>query len=230
MKDKISLTDELLSKAAAEYMDAYVASLSGEDIPEEYEPSPGYRAGIDRLITRMELRDSIRRYARNAAALFLVCLLGAAGFLGINTEARADFLAWLRSGYESSIIYRYAVEAAEAPLPDCELTWVPDGYELTDSFNDENHLALIYENGEGDGIVFSCNRMTEYSLMQIGLTKEYTSEIMSINGCDAELFRFDDGETSLIWLDNESGFIYSVSGTANESVILHIAKNINIAK
>ena len=223
---KIVFTDHALREAAAEYRDAMLAAMP---IPEEgmHEPSAEYRSKMAALIKKMERRDARRRWTRSAAAVFLVFILGSGAFLGVNGEARADFLAWLRSSYENSILYRYVGES-EAPLPDCELTWLPDGYELTVNDRDENSLTMMYENGNGEGFIFSCDRMTENSLMQIGLTDNYTSTRMKINGYDVELFEDDDGRIALVWMD-DGGFIYMINANKLEkTVIMHIFDGIEL--
>lgn len=230
---EIIISDYALKCAAAEYREAVLAALpTPEEIP-DHEFSAEYVAKREKLIRRAELRKSARRWAKNAAALFLVCFLSAGAFLGINSEAHADFLAWARGIYEKSIIYRFVGEESAAPLPVCELTWVPEGYELMDSFRDENSFALVYENEYGDAFIFSCDRMTEYSLMQLIPTGEGYSEKVWVNGMSGEMFIATDGsmDNELVWYEENSNFIYVLNcSNLDIPVILHIAKNINIAK
>lgn len=219
---EIIITDRALKSAAAEYREAMLAELP---MPSEceHEFSAEYVKKRDELIRRTHRRNDFGRYMRNVAAVFIVLILGSGAFLGVNGEARADFLAWARSLYENSIIYRYSGESESAPLPYCELTWVPEGYELVTSERDENSLAMVYVNENGSSFIFSCNRMTEYSLMQVGLTDVHTSTKLELNAYDAELFKFEDESLALVWLDSDNGFIYTINAESiSEDVIMHI--------
>ena len=226
---EIIITDYALRCAAAEYRSAMLAGLPKP--PEcEHEFSAEYIEKRDKLIRRVERIQISRRFAQNAAAIILALVLGSGVFLGINGEARADFFAWLRNAYENSIIYRFAGEESVAPLPDCELTWVPEDYELALNERDNDSVTMVYENKNGDGLIFSCDRITENSLMQIGITTEFTSEIIAGNGYDAELITSEDGSCALIWLDNENGFIYAINGFIDESDIMHIFRSIELTQ
>jgi len=229
---KVEITEYALRCAAAEYREAMLAALP-KPSECEYEFSDEYYEKRDSLIRKTERRSSLRRICKNVAAVFLVCFLGAGAFLGINGEARADFLRWVREVYENSIIYHFAGEATEAPLPDCELTWIPEGYELVRDEQDENSLTMVYENDNGEGFIFSCDRMTEYSLVQLIPTGDNIVKPININNMSGELYIAADGsnDNDIIWMDNELGIFYYLGSNAlDEIVILHIAKNINIAK
>ncbi len=227
---EIIITDRALESAAAEYREAMLAELP---MPSEceHEFSAEYVKKRDELIRRTHRRSTIGRYMRNVAAIFIAVILGSGAFLGVNGEARADFLAWARSLYENSIIYRYSGESESAPLPYCELTWVPEDYELVIDDRYEDSLTMVYRNANGDSFIFSCERMTEYSLMQIELTDVHTSTKLELNAYDAELFESDDGSLALLWMDNESGFIYMINANAlDETDVIHIFDDIKYTK
>lgn len=227
---EIIITDRALESAAAEYRDAMLGALP-KPSECEHEFSAEYVQKRDELILRTHRRSTIGRYMRNVAAVFIVLILGSGAFLGVNGEARADFLAWARSLYENSIIYRYSGESESAPLPYCELIWVPEGYELVTSERDEDSHIMVYENELSKQLIFTCNRMTEYSLMQVGLTDVHTSTKLELNAYDAELFKFEDESLALIWLDSDNGFIYTINAESiSEDVIMHIFDDIKYTK
>ena len=227
---KSNFTDKELKAALAEYRNAILASIPDPEEP-EFEPSPRYKASMTRLLRKMERKERLHRYSRRAAAAVLVFFLGFGTFIAADVNVRADFLTWLRSTYENSVIYRYIGVQNNAPLPQCELTWIPDGYELVSSEQGVDSLVMVYEDVKSDVFIFTCDRLAESSFIQIGITEKPASERATVNGLEAELFRFQDGDLYLVWIDNKSEFIYSLNGNAlDEFVILHIAESVKITK
>lgn len=228
----IVFTDDFLRSAAAEVREVMLRTLPA---PSEcsHEFSGGFKAKMETLIRRMELRDSLRRLGRSAAAVFLALIVSLSGWLAVDADARADFMSWAREVYESSIIYRYfGGEKALTELPDVELGWLPEGYVEVVRDADEESCVIVYES-ENDTIVLTVfltqdGLHSEYLFGNI----EYVYRSLEINGMDAELYLIQDGSSSneLTWFDAKNGVAFQLSTYLSETDMLHIAESANLSE
>lgn len=230
---KTVLTDEALRGAAAEVREAMLRSMPA---PEEcvHEFSAEYEAKTERLIKRVELRESVRRISRSAAAVLLAVMVGLSGWLAVDAEARAELFSWTRELHEDRMIYRYSVgDKALTELPEVELTWLPEGYTEVVRDVDDDECIIVCRNKEGEGFVFLCR------LVEPGMHKEllfgdheYDASEVKINGMDGDLYIVTDGSSSnaLVWFDETRGLVYSLNAYLDESVMLHIAKGVELTE
>lgn len=225
---RYSKSERELDRYIFEAAEAMLAALPEPEDCEEPRTSPQYKAKMSRLFKKTERRERFRSYSRRAAAVLLAFVLGSGTFLGINSEARADFGAWLKAEYQGSIFYRYMCGDTNTPMPEIEFGWLPEGYELTLKDELENSLTYIYENGD-NGFIFSCDRMTENNLTQFFPKETDICREVSVNGAEAEMWISENGNSRIIWKEDNSNFIYSVDGNLNECDILHIAEEIKTA-
>lgn len=228
----IVFTDDALRSAAAEVREVMLRALPP---PSEctHEFSGGFKSKMETLIRRMELRDGLRRLGRSAAAVFLALIVSLSGWLAVDAEARAGFVNWAREVYESSIIYRYfGNEKSLTELPEVELGWLPEGYVEVIRDADEESCVIVYAN-EADpelGFIVSLHLMTDGRTLELLPKGEYAVKTVEVNGIQGELYiPEDEGESSdLILMDESKGLLITIGATLEESVILHIAKNLNL--
>lgn len=225
-KDK--LTDEMIARAASEYVEAWLASIpEPEELP--FEPSPKYKANMAKLLKKMERREKMHRFTRCAAAFFLVLFLGSAAFVGLMPEARAGFTNWVRTAYDDTFTVNFRGDEVPEKMPVCELTWVPAGCELIKKTEAYNYFSLVYEDANEQGFIFSYSLMTGNSSMFIGVDERAESERIYLDDREAEIFYSEDGDIMVLWTD-EDGFAYSVMGNLEKSVIERIAEGVKITK
>ena len=225
---KRTKSERELDRYIREAAEAMLEALPEPGDLEEPTTSPQYKAKMARLIRKMERKESFRYYARHAAAVLLVFVLGSGAFLGINGEARADFGAWLKAEYQGSIIYRYMGGDTDTPMPEIEFGWLPEGYELALKDKQENSLTYIYESGD-NGFIFSCDRMTDNNLIQFFPKETDICRKVSVNGLEAEMWISENGNSCIIWREENANLIYSVDGNLSEYDIMHIAEEIKTA-
>ena len=103
---KFEISDRALKEAAG----AVVTSLLGA-LPEPEELAHDFSDGFEekmRLVIAKEKRHSaFRKFGRRAAAVILAALVGMGAWLAVDQEARAMVSQWIRTVYESSVIYRF---------------------------------------------------------------------------------------------------------------------------
>lgn len=106
---KFEISDRALKEAAG----AVVTSLLGA-LPEPEELAHDFSDGFEekmRLVIAKEKRHSaFRKFGRRAAAVILAALVGMGAWLAVDQEARAMVSQWIRTVYESSVIYRYLAQ------------------------------------------------------------------------------------------------------------------------
>ena len=226
---RYSKSERELDRYIFEAAEAMLAALPEPEDCEEPRTSPQYKAKMSRLFKKTERRERFRSYSRRAAAVLIVIVLGSGAFLGINSEARADFGAWLKAEYQGSIFYRYMGGDTNTPMPEIEFGWLPEGYELTLKDELENSLTIIFENTLGNMLILSCYRMTENNLMQLFPKETDICREVSVNGAEAEMWISENGLVCIVWREENANLIYSVDGNLNECDILHIAEEIKTA-
>ncbi|MBR5491254.1 MAG: DUF4367 domain-containing protein [Oscillospiraceae bacterium] len=225
---KKPISDKQLDKYICEAAEAMLASLPKAENCEEPALSPQFEAKMTKLFEKMEGRKRIQIHLRRVAAVFILIILGSGAFIGLNSEARAEFGGWLRASYEGSIIYRFLGESPQAPMPEIEFGWLPEGCELILKDELENSLTYIYECGD-EGFIFSCNRMTENNLTQLFPKDTDICKEVSIKGVKAEMWISENGLVCIVWTDDKENFIYTLESAMSEYDILHIAEEIKTA-
>lgn len=226
---KKQISDADLIKAAK-----LVGKAMRESLPDpgtcQYEFSPEFEERIFRIGQKAKRRRILIRYTRRVAAIFAVVLLSTSVWLAIDTTARAEFFAWVREVYENSIIYRFRGEATEGDLPECTVTWLPEGYSSVSEDKTQTTKYITYSDGEKE--IYLNWRKISSSTISATLTDDIETKTVFVNGISAELIVPIDKtmSTELIWVDQEAGLIYSLSGVLAEEDLLRIAESISVAK
>ena len=168
------------------------------------------------------------RIAQAAACLLLVALLSGCTVLAISPEARAAFVGWVREVSEGWFVYRYTGEDQSAPenVVYCP-TWVPDEYKLTTEPKAGTHSIAIYENPEGDIIIFNCSMNTESINLQI---EHRNTQLIPVNVSDISADLYLDntsGNTNyLVWEDENKQMIFWIASTLDGETMIKIAESV----
>ena len=92
----MKITDEMLYRHAAEARDIWLDTLPDDNEIPEHQFSDEFNKEIDRLITLSHKRKQPSRRLQRIAAMFAVIIIGASSFIGVNAEARAAFIGWVK--------------------------------------------------------------------------------------------------------------------------------------
>ena len=218
--------EELLREAVADSCNGILDSLPEPEELEELTFSSAFETKMARLIARIGRRERIKRLLANAAAVFLVLLMGAGIWLAVNVEARAAFTTWMREMYEDSFVYWFFNERSGNALPEYTLGWVPEGYEEIDYQVTEFDTLAIYSYDK-DYIYFSYFEGNENTLLDIAFVKEYKT--VYINGLAADLhLGFEGKQNSLVWIDEKSGIVFGIHSLLPEDAMIAMAESVRL--
>lgn len=225
----ISFSDEQLQQAAYAVREALIISLPEPD-EIEHEFSASFSSKITALIKREKNQRNIMHIMRGVAAIFLAALIGSGLWLSFDAEVRADFVWWVRSVYENSVLYEYFGNRKVGVLPKCEFGWLPDGYVKAIENIGEESGTVLFTSNDGEDIVFF------YGYMYVGSDSEILTvsdnkiiyESVKVNGNSAD-FYLDSGENEaniLWWIDEESGIAFDLNSLLGKEEMIKIAENI----
>ncbi len=183
------ITDEMLRSSAARSSELFAYTIASDYDPvQQYEPSDLFGKKIRRLLRRAR-HPYFYKAIQRIASLFLAAILAGSMYLAVDTEARAAFLDWIKEVYEHSIVYRILPKPTAKALPQCELTWLPDGFGGPIVYQDDTTYTALYKNQitGNDLIVFYCLLNDE---MQTSVYKGYKQDKIEMRGDRAEMSDF----------------------------------------
>ena len=222
--------ETVISRACEEYAGAVPCP---EEVP-EHEFSPEFEARMAEAAKKVSRKTGVVQFARRAAAVFAAVVLSLGCWLAVDGETRADFVSWLREGYESSVLYSFRNEIADSGLPDVELGWIPEGYELVEESRDDTQLIFVYRNAESDKeMIFSISRPENNGYFGLIFEESEAEHIQTnVNGMYADLYLScsESVNSSIVWIDEQNVIIYSIFAYLNEDDILHIAENVKLSE
>ena len=165
------------------------------------------------------------RTLRQAAACFLALLVLGGAYLGADSQARAGFLRWVRQVYQTQIVYRFAGEAEESGV--YRPGWVPEGYTEW-KVSEGAVVTAYYVNTDEEIMDFSYGPMQEGAAIAITDTDQAIIKPLEINGFSGTLYLSAEPALSnaLIWMDEEKGMFFGISGFLDESDMLHMAESV----
>lgn len=223
MRDQ--LTDEMLIQASKQVAASIKASLP---VPEEchHEFPPEFEGDMKRLIAQTERRGHIHKYLQRAIAACLAVVISLSTWLAVDAEARAAFVKWVKTVYEQSVVYEFFHSGDEQVWGGYRLGWVPEGYIMEHIVSGEIVTTIVYQ-GEKDGIYFT------YEYSGNGAQTELFPgvsdvETVQVNGMSGEFYLSQDpGESnSLVWFDEKSGVLFSISSFMDKEAMIQMAKSI----
>lgn len=215
-------------RAAAQLVRESMLRVLEEKEPEEHSFTEAFLEKIRKLVVIDRRRMRTRVFYQRVAGIILGILIGSGFFLAFNPEARADFLNWVRTTYENSILYEFfqGAKKEEATLPEIEFTWLPGEYEIQEVFND-GHSKTILLSSINDTMILKCWLIGTDDHFE-AFTEDYESEDLTIFGNTAEYFRPKDTVTAgvLVWTNKDSSVMYYLSSHYSQETVLRIAENI----
>lgn len=219
------VTDEVLRQAAWE-----ACMKMNDHLPKpedcQHDFSKRFLRKMKKLLFRAD-HPALCRVLRSAACVALVLLLGFGSVLCVSAEARAAVMDWVRQQYESFYEYVFPGTGGTSEPKHYQPGWMPEGYELVTSIEDETGVDYVYCDSEGQMAVFSYYFDPESLKLYIESVEGEYREV-EVNGFRAELYLAKDDSSAgdLIWIDENTGIVFCVSAPGGEEVLLKIAENI----
>ena len=225
------ISENQLKLAAAQVREAMLSSL-----PEPQDCAGQFTEEFERQIRNLKQqhakKESAKQVRRRIAAALIALLVGASLLLTVSPQARASVKAWIKKTFDTYTQYWFQGETGGV-LPEYELTWIPEGYEMVREEPLSKSRTLVYQRGDDETDAF----VVDYSLAQEDsyliwdpLGFEYEVEVVSIQGNHGELY-ISQEETRghcLIFLDEENDVVFTISAFLRPKDILHIADGIKL--
>lgn len=226
---EFSFSDKDLQLAAGKVRTALLESLPA--------PSDCTHEFSDSFLEKLEvvIQQGRKPLARTTillriAAVFMALLIGAGALFAFSPEVRAAVNQWVREVYENSILYRYIEEKESFVFPDYEVSWLPEGYEKSDVYKDDDLISALYENESGESIIINLYLMQNGRIHEMVYQKgtEYIHETLFINGLLANYYEVPDHSDSndLFVFNENQKVVLHINGFLDKELMVHIAESI----
>ena len=225
------ITDEELVVATTMVSEAMLRAL-----PEPEECMGQFTAQFEEKIEKLKKtaarKASWKKFARSAVAAVLVVLIGFSMLCVFNTEVRATVIGWFKKTFENCTTYWFD-DNNEGIIPEYEISWIPDGYELVFDKTLPDSIVKLYQNpqNELEGFTFACFKpQVDSPVTAEMLGAEYIVEQVHINGNTGDLYiALDPNEShGLIWSDDNNQVAFTITSFLPPEVILHIAESVKL--
>lgn len=197
--------------------------------------SPRYQRWERRLLAdpagfvRRQCRPVWQKALRMAACLILCAALALVAVMAASPTARAWVVDRVVTWMETYTQFRFYGQNAQGVTADWRPAYVPEGFEETDVYWEENvsSLELTYENGNGGVIVLTAVPAAQSNSFNVD-NEHSTYQEIRLNEQSAHLFSSNtDGYPSyLIWIDEGRSTAFQISSNIDVEEILKIAENV----
>lgn len=228
----MKLTDEMIAKAAQDYEQSVLDSLSVT----EHAFSPAFERRMKRLIRRQEQPVGYL-YLRRAVCAILAIVLCVGAFLMLHPEARAAVTEWLRRQFAFSTYYHPSEDAYISTAPSREKPVFYDLGQLPDGCS----LSLRHVSNEGGFVTYFTDTRKEMTLKyffasescHVYISNEgYDVRYVNVhdNAADLYLAVAEDSPNKLVWSSDDGSVIFVLTAPYGESEMLCLAENVCVGK
>ena len=239
----MSFDKKQLKDATAFLREAYESSLSE---PSQAQPqySPDFLQKMEKLGRCYRKQKVVKSITKYVAILLVALMLTGGLFLSLNTEARAIFQAWYRSISAERYTYRFTENRRGQPLPDYEITWLPEGYYHSKTRRYENTTLVGYKKEDPKsryiipmGLEYFWISDQIAMAMPIGDYGGHTitEQSITVNGNPAYLYedinRWNNTRSyDLVWVDQDAGLVFRLGTSLSVEETIAVAESIRTVK
>lgn len=201
--------------------------LSCEEWAQSLPDAPAYtlsRKGKKRLnaiVDRME-EGTLRRYSKRTTRYALVAAVAAVLFTATTVFAvvgQQEFGIFRKSDMAQ---YTVNGSSGRSAASDLTVSYVVDGFELTDSYNNGRIITdILYSSDDGNS--YTVSRLFDDGILTFD-TEDYDVQEIEYNGINYTFYRGAENDRGLIW--NFGGYIYCVSGNISLEELLNVANSV----
>lgn len=161
-----------------------------------------------------------RKYAVRAACIFLALIVFSCATIFSVSAWRVRFLNFMFNKDAPNTDYNFTDEKPAPQMDDrLKLNYIPDGFELDDSFSGQRSITLSFIRGKDYFCVSSDELDANFNID----TENAEMEKTKINGFDA-IYISNQNANSLIWYDDDRA--YTITGNISKDEIFKIAKGL----
>lgn len=214
-------------RAAAQLVRESMLRVLEEKEPEEHSFTEAFLEKIRKLVVIDRRRMRTRVFYQRVAGIILGILIGSGFFLAFNPEARADFLNWVRTTYENSILYEFfqGAKKDEALLPEIEFTWLPGEYEIQEIYNDGHSMTFLLASNENN-MLLNCWLIDEADQYEV-FTDDYIREETQVSGSSADFYRsINSSANILVWTNANNSVELNLNARCSKEEMIKIAEGI----
>lgn len=188
-------------------------------IPERYDLK--MRWLIKHYRYRKNIAESLRYGKKIASIIILIMGMSFAGLLSFE-EVRAACYNVIIHIYEKYVQFDFISNSSDT-IENLECTYLPEGYYLSESIEDEYRLLLTYTNDSDDIIELIVSFQNASTYVD---NEHYIMSDIQINGVDGKFFESTDVgfQNSLTWHTEQGDFI--LSSSLEKEIMVKIAENI----
>lgn len=216
---------ESMKAACKLALDEYLKDYNNIEIKNKPNYSMDFRRKLRDISINRNIPSKLKFITKRVAIFILICLLSFSTFLAINSEARERVFNWIIETFPKfSIFTSDSSDELNEPieLGELQINYIPDEFELTDTFEDQEMLIYIYES----------KTQEQFDIMLVdasGAARSYydteDAEIEEIIIKESQGYTWErDGIRYLIW--TQGGIEYHISGDLNLDEIIKIGENI----
>lgn len=218
-----------------------VASEFSEELsdPQPVVMSPHFKKQMEAMLkdpngwAKRRERPVWKRFLQTAASIVLVCSLSLGALMVASPTVRAAVVNWVMEWYETYVVYRFFEEPVEdqlLPMPEYQITKLPDGYSEDGDLQElPNDTEIKYRSESGETIRFEYMRMHQGRILMV-CTENMVVTDVTVNGCPGQLYVSTDPEQSnaLIWNDDANGLQFIIDGFASEADLMQMAESVSL--
>ncbi|MDE6454756.1 MAG: DUF4367 domain-containing protein, partial [Dysosmobacter sp.] len=200
--------------------------------PPEHTFSPAFERKMKKLLRRGR-HPVWYRTLHAAACVLLALILSGCAVLAVSQEAREVFAGWVREVHETYFLYRFFGDKEKEPVSDesavYQPAYVPAGYRMERKNVLDGIVSILYINDQSGSLaVFGCFLDTGSSVLQVERDPEDIHKKVFVNGISADLYLdAEEGEANvLVWVDEENGAAFRISGVFGEEELIAMAESV----
>ncbi len=226
------ISEDLIKLAVEEAAKKLVEeSQCGEQY--EHQFSPKFERKMKMLIYKTK-HPVFYGVMRSVASVLLVLSIVASLVLAVNVEARAKVLGWVQKQLDGATIYYgmggNALQNPSAEFPEYMIKYVPSGYEeILRTKNDKQGLQMFADE-EGFCLTFTYLNNTESTTLWVfgadGSIPEIEQVMIGEDKAEYRNYKESTQSDSLLWIDDETDILFSVSGLFSLEELIEIAESV----
>lgn len=219
--------DELLSDAfRLQYENEINNGPTDQDLEAMHPFTQEHMKKAEELSRKHKKRKSLWRTQLGKAAAIILCVVTAAAVITMSNPVIrgnvSNAVTHLIDEY-ISIDFANAGDNEKIDISKTRITYIPEGYALTEDHSEKERISHIYSNDEGEYIIVDIENSRDIELASDNNTHEV--EMRSINGYEGYVSYSEELKQGSVYFGSKY-FTVAVSGMTEYDELIRIAENI----
>lgn len=220
----MAMTKSELKNAFREAASYEFSEIPQNDSEIAYECSSAFEEKLDKLIKKNQkftwrMVNTFEKRAACFAAVFVMLCLTACSVPAI----RESIVNFIIEKTDISNDYEFEGNITDTISREYEMTYIPEGFTLTDTFRSDPGITKTYENEAGDRIRFS-QIITDGGWLSVD-SERSEFKILEVAGNETHLYTWD-GISFAMWSEDSYLFEISYHGTISEEDLIKLIESV----